>query len=156
MKCRDAETLFSAYMDDALTPGEARELDGHLSVCTECSAELASWKASGMALTEVLDCEAVPSKSLEDFVAACTAEAAPPGIFAKMVRYFTAPRHAVVATAAGSLMLTFILLTAIWCSVLIGPPSVQGREQMTSPMQQYQLADVLPYFREEGSAENGT
>lgn len=99
------------------------------------------------ALNEVLDANAVPTKSLEEFVAACTAER--PGRWSALVEWLSAPRRAVTATIAGSIAITTILLLGVWCTAVISPPSHE--DDMYLPMRQFASSTS-----EEGVAGNGS
>jgi len=80
------------------------------------------WEAAAeKALREVLDADAVPTKSLDEFVAACMAER--PGRVSALVEWLSAPRRAVAATVAGSFMITSMLVALLWCAT--GMPRVK-------------------------------
>lgn len=49
MNCRNAESLFSAFLDDELTQGERRHFESHLLGCRRCSQSVRELK-SAMAL----------------------------------------------------------------------------------------------------------
>jgi len=63
------------------------------------------------ALNGALDADAVPTKSLDEFVAACMADC--PGRWSRFVEWLSAPRRAVAATVAGSMLLTCAVVSAI-------------------------------------------
>ena len=46
MNCHDARELFSAWVDDALTPEERRSVASHLAECPECRRELERFEAT--------------------------------------------------------------------------------------------------------------
>ncbi|HET6454888.1 MAG TPA: hypothetical protein VFI02_10820 [Armatimonadota bacterium] len=100
------------------------------------------------ALSEVLDADAVPSKPLEEFVAACMAERH--GRLSALVEWLSAPRRAVAATVAGSFALTSVLLLTILFSAK--PPAGQRHAHLISP--QAQMALGLGSIQK-GDWENG-
>jgi len=50
MNCKKVIRQLPAYLDDELTPAEAKELEGHLELCVFCSTELASLRRAGKML----------------------------------------------------------------------------------------------------------
>ena len=100
------------------------------------------------ALNEVLDADAVPTKSLEEFVAACMVERR--GWWSALVEWLSAPRRAVAATVAGSFALTSVLLLTILFSAK--PPAGQRHAHLISP--QAQMALGLGSIQK-GDWENG-
>ena len=100
------------------------------------------------ALNEVLDADAVPTKPLDEFVAACTAERR--GRWNSLVDWLSAPRRAVASTVAGSFVLTSILVLTI---LLAADKAGQGHHmRFVSP--QVQMAMGLGYIQK-GDWENG-
>jgi len=105
------------------------------------------------ALNEVLDAEAVPTKPLHEFVAACMVER--PGRWSALVEWLSAPRRAVAATVAGSFALTALLLMTTWyaSSVL---PSKAGRPTFPMLSDRYDLARLPVDFAGERYSDDGT
>ena len=101
------------------------------------------------ALNEVLDADAVPTKSLEEFVAACMVER--PGRFSALVEWLSAPRRAVASTVAGSFVLTSILILTV---LLAADKASEGQRHMRFVSPQAQLAMSLGSIRK-GDWENG-
>ena len=60
MNCRNAESLFSAFLDDELTQGERRHFESHLLGCRRCSQSVRELKGA-MALVN----DAVTSSAVE-------------------------------------------------------------------------------------------
>jgi anti-sigma factor RsiW len=50
MSCRHSRRLVSRQLDDRLSEVERQELEAHLSGCSACRAELASWQVPSRAL----------------------------------------------------------------------------------------------------------
>ena len=103
--------------------------------------------AAEKALKEVLDADAVPSKPLEELVAACMAERR--GAWSSFVEWLSAPRRAVAATVAGSIAITTILLLGVWCTAVMSPSSHE--DNMYLPMRQFASS-----MSEEGVVGNGS
>ena len=155
MKCKRAQSLFSPYVDEALPTGEVRELEEHLSACEACRAELESWKAAATALSAVLDADAVPRASLEEFVAACRAgRMEHRGWFVSVVEWLSAPRRAVAATVVGSFALTLVLIISVWCVSAVLPMH-DNQPQLISPQMgsMLSLADMDQAMK--GEWQNG-
>src|SRR5690242_3354176 len=53
MNCEQVEELLSAYLDNALAPGEWREVTAHLQTCTTCSAMLADFSRNDALLSHL-------------------------------------------------------------------------------------------------------
>jgi hypothetical protein len=53
MKCTDAEPLFSAYMDHAMTGKQMREVSSHLEECDKCRSELTLLSNTQMMIAEL-------------------------------------------------------------------------------------------------------
>jgi anti-sigma factor RsiW len=53
MNCEQVEELLSAYLDNALAPGEWREITDHLQTCTTCSAMLADFSRNDAILSHL-------------------------------------------------------------------------------------------------------
>jgi hypothetical protein len=142
-------------MDEALPPRELRGLEQHLAECTECAQELAQWKDAASALSHVLLCDAVPTKSLEEFVAACAVEPEMTG-WAAIVRLLTSPRHVVASTVAGSVALTSLMLMLVWVA-MNGVPSMRMQPSpMTSPLHRYEMLTEITDTPMKKGYDNGT
>jgi anti-sigma factor RsiW len=50
MRCRHSRRLFSRHLDGRLGDSERHALDGHLSGCARCRAELVRWEVPSRAL----------------------------------------------------------------------------------------------------------
>lgn len=155
MKCDEAQALFAAYVDGELSDPKTRSLDEHLAACRKCADELRLICESQAALSCVLDCDAVPRTSLEEFVSAVTSAESEDGITGRIAAFIATPRRALAATIGGSLALTSALLFLAWVSVMI--PSTEHRQQtMQSPLQQYRLMIGNADIKEEGELHNGS
>lgn len=53
MNCEQVKELLSAYLDNALAPGEWREVTAHLQTCTTCSAMLADFSRNDAILAHL-------------------------------------------------------------------------------------------------------
>lgn len=134
MKCREARELFSAYLDDALGSEKLQEFDAHMSACESCSAELESWMSAQVALSEALDADAVPRSPFYEFVSVCTVgQAGSLGWWASFVGWLEAPRRAVIATVAGSFVLTTMMIGLLWCAFGISLSKGNDTPPIVSP-----------------------
>lgn len=99
------------------------------------------------ALNEVLDADAVPTTSLDEFVAACMIERR--GRWSSFAEWLSAPKRAVASTVAGSMLLTCALISL----VLFSP--VQRPERTSVGTPHLQMAMGLGYSIRKGDWENG-
>jgi hypothetical protein len=155
MKCKETQGRFSEYIDEVLSLSELRDVEQHLAECAECAQELERWKDAASALSQVLARDAVPAKSLDEFVAACTAEPELTG-WAAFVRLITSPRHAVASTVAGSVALTSLMLMLVWVA-MNGVPSMRMQPSpMTSPLHRYEMLTEITDTPMKKGYDNGT
>jgi hypothetical protein len=84
--CHEARELFSSRADDALTPAERGELEGHLAGCAECRRELARFEAT-LALLH----GAPPARAPVGFVDRVLAAARPAPWYARLGRRLVQP-----------------------------------------------------------------
>ena len=115
--------------------------------------ELESWQAAEESLKAVLAADAVPTKPLEEFIAACTGHTEQPGKWAAFIEWLASPRRAVAATVAGSFALTTLLFMLIWYGSSVLPSSKTS--QPTFQLEQYNLAGLSMYSIGEEFVDNG-
>jgi anti-sigma factor RsiW len=66
--CREAVSLMTAYLDDALAPADRTRLDAHLAGCPHCSEYLAQIRATIDALGRV-EVDDLPPEAVDELVA---------------------------------------------------------------------------------------
>ncbi len=59
MNCRNAESLFSAFLDDELTQGERRHFESHLLGCRRCSQSVRELKGAMALVNDAVTASAV-------------------------------------------------------------------------------------------------
>jgi anti-sigma factor RsiW len=59
MNCRNAESLFSAFLDDELTQGERRHFESHLLGCRRCSQSVRELRGAMALVNEAVTASAV-------------------------------------------------------------------------------------------------
>ena len=119
--------------------------------CTIKESE--SWQAAEESLNAVLAADAVPTKPLDEFVAACTAHPERLSRWAAFIEWLAYPRRAVAATVAGSFAMTAVLLTLTWYGSSVLPSSKTS--QPTFQLEQYNLARLSMYSAGEEFGDNG-
>lgn len=100
MNCHDARELFSALLDEALTPDERARLDEHLAACSECGRELDGLRRT-VALVQGLPSDHAPP----GFVERVTAAAHPEPWLTRLARGLLVPWRLKLPLEAAALLL---------------------------------------------------
>ena len=103
----------------------------------KCKKELEFWQAAEESLNAVLAADAVPTKPLDEFVAACTVHTERLNRWAAFIEWLSAPRRAVAATVAGSFAMTVMLVLIVWFGSMSSPSTDHGYTLV--PQIQYQV-----------------
>jgi anti-sigma factor RsiW len=105
MRCREARRRFGRRLDARLPDPERAALDGHVSGCAGCAAELARWEAAAAALRGLGPTPVPPHLAERAWHAAMEADAAP-----TLAAWFigSAPRAALAGAVAAA---------AVWLGV---------------------------------------
>jgi Putative zinc-finger len=134
MTCHDARELFSAMLDEALTPAERAPLDAHLAACAECVRELDRFRRA-VALVQALPPEHAPP----GFVDRVTAAARPEPWTARLRRELLVPWKMKLPLEAAALLLVGGLAVLVF----------RGTEEQQRAAQ---LADQRPYLERPATA----
>lgn len=119
----------------------------------KCKKELEFWQAAEESLNAVLATDAVPTKPLDEFIAACTSHPKRLNRWAAFIEWLASPRRAVAATVAGSFALTALLFLLTWYGSSLLPPSKTS--QPTFHLEQNNFARLSMYSAGEEFVDNG-
>jgi len=109
MTCGEARELFSALVDEALTPDARAALDRHLAGCAECHAELERFR-SVVSLVHAIEPERAPA----GFVDRVLARTGPPPWYRRLARGLVFPLPVKLPLGAAAVVLLGVLVSMLY------------------------------------------
>lgn len=137
MECREIrDRLLSDYLDDRLMSEEKKELEGHLSGCASCGAELRVLQLTVRAVGQ-LSVETMPDAAAERLRRRLgisePAIATEPGRVSWLPRWLTSPIWPVAATAVILLAVVVVMFSGLRTQSALKAPAAKAPAAATSP-----------------------
>jgi hypothetical protein len=109
MTCAEARDLFSALIDEALTPDEGAALDRHLAGCAECREELQRFRST-VSLVRAIE----PERAPVGFVDRVLARTGPVPWYRRLVRWLVFPLPVKLPLGAAAAVLVGVLVSLLY------------------------------------------
>ena len=125
MTCEGARDLFSALVDEALSPGERQDLEAHLAGCADCRRELDAFQRT-IALVRTVP----PVRAPAGFVDRVLTAASPVPWYVRLARRLFVPVRLKVPIEAAAVLVIAVVAVQIYRET----PELQYAERRKAPL----------------------